>query len=229
MRRSMFVLLAVPLLLGACSEFAGPAQPEDDRFTASGAATWVALDKPCPADAPAYSLPAALRNSPPARSHQDWNGRMAEIAREVPGGWGGLFYASSPESAANRTPGALTMYLVDPTKREEAIAALRPLLASATTNTSGGQIFPDIANAQVRQGRWDLVQLYDWYLYLIQHVSRAGSVQYHYSEIAVSRNRIEFGVLDESARQRLTERLKELDVPCFLVAVEIRPQARLAR
>lgn len=224
MRRLAFVLLGVPLL-GACSEFAGPTQPEDDLFSASGAATWVALDKPCLADAPAHSLPAALRISPPARSHKDWNERMAEVAREVPGGWGGLFYASSPESAANRTSGALTMYLVDPAKRDEAIAALRPRLASATANATGGQIFPDLANAQVRQGRWDFVQLYDWYLYLIQHASRVGGVQYHYSEIAVSRNRIEFGVLDEAARQRLTARLNELDVPCFLVAVEIRPPA----
>jgi hypothetical protein len=221
MRRFVFVPFAA-LLIGACGAGEMPTQPVD-MF--SEAAVWAVLDKACPVDAPAYSLPAELRITPPARGHMDWSALMAGIAREVPGGWGGLFYATTAESAAGRTQGPLTMYLVEPAKREEAIAALAPLLGSAGLE----RIVPELPTVQVRQGRWDYGQLYDWYHYLVQNVSRQGDIRYHSSGIAEARNRIEFGVVDEAARERLTTALNRLDIPCYLVAIEISPQPSTRR
>jgi hypothetical protein len=216
------LMLLVPALLVACGNLAAPTQPAADLLAASDTATWVVPDGSCPADPPAHSLPADLRIAPPQRAGPgDPNTITAEIAREVPGGWGGLFYATTPGSVSDRTRGPLTMYLVDPAQREEAITALGPLL----TNTGWVRVVPELPNVQVRQGRWDFVQLYDWYAYLVQNVSRGSGVQYNASEIAESRNRIEFGVTDEPARQRLTAALNRLDVPCYLVAVAIRPPA----
>jgi hypothetical protein len=221
-RGIVVLMLLVPASLGGCANPAAPSQPAVDLLALSDTAAWVVPDGSCPADPPARSLPAELRIEWPQRAGPgDPNAIMAEIAREVPGGWGGLFYATTPASVSDRTRGPLTMYLVDPERREAAITALGPLLTSA----GWGRVVPELPSAQIRQGRWDFAQLHDWYAYLVQNVSRGSDVQYDSSEIAESRNRIEFGVTGEPARQRLTAALNRLDVPCYLVAVAIRPPA----
>src|SRR2546427_101864 len=72
------------------------------------------VDKRCPADAPAVSVPAAARDSLPkgvfwSAMKEQW----AEVAREVPGGFGGVLNEGGP-----------VIYLVDTTRRADAIAAL---------------------------------------------------------------------------------------------------------
>jgi hypothetical protein len=49
----------------------------------------------------------------------------------------------------------------------------------------------------------------------------------HMTDIDERENRIFYGVLNEATRQRLSELLAARDIPCFLVAVEIREPAVL--
>lgn len=127
-RQKVWVLVAALGL--ACSEAAGPG---DCDPTAPG---------PSIAQARLDSVPP--RPTEPRTVDDEW----AAIARQVPGGWGGLFLE-------NQIP---TIYLVDPSKREEAIEVLIAL------GIGGGELF-DLREARVRQGRWDFAQLYDWRWY----------------------------------------------------------------
>jgi hypothetical protein len=97
---------------------------------------------------------------------------------------------------------------VDPARREEAIEALRSEGIPASTSTV------------VKQGRWDFAQLYDWYRFLAAGALALEGVTF--TDIQESRNRLEIGAVDEEARGRLEQMLSALDLPCFLVATEIR-------
>jgi hypothetical protein len=115
----------------------------------------------------------------------------------VPGGWGGFFLEN----------GVPTIYLVVPARKDAAVAVLR---------TEG---LPVTSSTRVKQGRWDFAQLYDWYRYLLPHIRVEGLST---GDIQESRNRLEFGVIDEAARARLERTLAGLGVPCFLIAIGIR-------
>lgn len=163
---------------------------------------WAALGKACADDAPAPSLSAEAREALAPRSQEgDVNARWAALASRVPGGWGGFFLED----------GVPTIYLTNPALKESAIAVLA---------TEG---FPLSSSAHVKLGRWDFAQLYDWYRYLAPHTSAVDGLSF--SDIQEARNRIEYGVVDEAARVRLEQTLAALDLPCFLVAIEIRPRA----
>lgn len=206
-QRSLTSLLALGCVMVACVE---PTPPATEQIEPA----WANLGKSCPADAPAYSLPRAARDSLPTdgRDSRTLDEVWAEIAREVPGGWGGLFYEE----------GSLTIYLVERSKREQAIAALAPLLRESGWE----EVADELATAEVKVGRWDFAQLHDWYRYLNQHVWRVEGVTT--SDIDEQHNRLEYGVRDEEAQKRLSERLAELDPPCFLVAVGIRVPVALS-
>ncbi|MQA90186.1 MAG: hypothetical protein GEU90_08120 [Gemmatimonas sp.] len=75
----------------------------------------------------------------------------------------------------------------------------------------------------VKQGRWDFAQLYDWYRYLNQHLWPVEGLSF--SDIQEARNRLEYGAIDEPTRVEVENILADLDVPCFLVAIEIREYA----
>jgi hypothetical protein len=187
--------LLVSCLAAACAASTGPSE-DGER---------------CPVDAPAFSLPEALRGSLQEDRAATIDSELAAVAREVPGGWGGMFYRE----------GRLTLYLVDPSKREEAIAALEQRLPG----TGYGHVVPELRNARILQGRWDFAQMYDWYRYLNQHVwSESGITS---GDIDEAKNRIEFGARDEAARARLNARLDSLDLPCGLVVVVIRAPAAI--
>lgn len=209
-RNVIFPLLLL-VFLAACD----PVAPSDADAWLTGFNfdddSWAALDTPCPTDAPAHSLPEAEREAlpPVPEEPRTLDVIFAELAAQVPGGFGGFYYVEQ----------RLTLYLVDPAAREQAIASLRELAPEAGFE----HIVPELSDAAVWHGRWDFAQLYDWYRYLAPHVWAIEGV--HMSDIAENRNRIEYGVLDDSARQRLTRVLIELDIPCFLVAIEIRDQA----
>ncbi|HJU69561.1 MAG TPA: hypothetical protein VJ650_15075 [Gemmatimonadaceae bacterium] len=159
---------------------------------------WASLGKACGDDAPAPSLSADKGEALPLG--WDVNAQWAAIARRVPGGWGGVFLEN----------GIPTIYLVDPAQREAAIAALA---AEGFALTS----------PRVKKGRWDFAQLYDWFRYLARHTVAIEGVSY--IDIQEARNWIEYGVVDEPTRAHLEEILAPLDVPCFLVAIGIRPHA----
>jgi hypothetical protein len=60
--------------------------------------------------------------------------------------------------------------------------------------------------------------LYDWYGLLLDVVAREGIVT---TGIDVKHNRILFGVEDAAGRQRLERHLARLNLPCFLVGIDV--------
>ncbi len=204
------VLALIPV---ACSDPAAPGDPtEPDEWLG---ATWADLGRACPADAPAFSLSEAARDSVPILDHElgTMDALWAGFAREVPGGWGGLFYKD----------GRLTMYLVDPDQQDEATASLARLFEGSTW----AGYAPQLASARILEGRWDFAQLFDWYRYINQYIWEVDGVTF--SDIQEAANRIEYGAEDEDALRRATEALAALDLPCFLVALQIRGMPEAAR
>jgi hypothetical protein len=165
------------------------------------------IGKECTPESPATVLEGPRLDSLPLdfRSRKGLSDELwVRLAREVPGGVGGIF--------ADRD--AMHLWLVDPSRRSEAIAALEasPLYRG-----------PSLRDAVVLKARWDFAQLADWYAYV---TSRAlPGVRSSSSDIQEARNRLEFGVVDEAARAELESRLKNLGLPCNLIAIEIRPPA----
>lgn len=187
------------LVLSACHHATGSREP----------ARWARLGRRCARNAPASSLPAARRDSlppTPAGSRIDDDDRWVRLARTVPGGFGGYFVRSSD--------GRETIYLKEPEKRGEALVALN---ARPVTGVTIG------ADVVVVRGRWDYVQLYEWYRYLVPRLSGTRLVS---TDLDEGENRILLGVEDEPSRRRLERRLAALDVPCFLVAIEVGPPPR---
>ena len=146
----------------------------------------------------ARSLDLSLR-LPPVTGVQTVDDQWAAIARQVPGGWGGVFLVN----------GQLTIYLVHPEARDEAVAALYGF--------GIGQPRFDVRTATVLQGRWDFAQMYDWYRYINV---RAWTVDgLHFTDIDEGQNRLHYGV-DSSAMGRFEGLLQGLNLPCDLVIVE---------
>jgi hypothetical protein len=141
----------------------------------------------------ARSLDPSLR-LPPVTGTLTIDDQWAAIARQVPGGWGGIFLIN----------GRGTMYLVHPEQLKDAIAALTALGF-------------DVRISNVVRARWDFAQLYDWYRYInVQAWQVAG---FHDSGIDEMQNRLFYGV-DSSAVSRFKDLLQSLDLPCDLVTVE---------
>ena len=193
--------LALLTCATACSD---PTAPDALLPVPSGAsdAAWADIGKSCTPSARASIVPANRRDSLPAYTHgptrspdDDW----ADLARSTPGGWGGVFLES----------GVPVIFLVDTTERTAAIAAM---------NTYGFGATLDLSRTKVRAGRWDFAQLADWYRYFDLHVWFVPGMRS--GDIDEVKNRIEFGVADLAARQALEARLRPMDLPCYLVAIE---------
>ena len=123
------------------------------------------------------------------------------MARQVPGGWGGVFLVS------NNT---LMIYLVEPTKETEAKTAL----------FSFGVGLPrDIRTAQVKKGRWDFAQLFDWYRYIQPHINFSNGVSF--TDIDEARNRLLYGMVNADAKASLEASMQSLNLPCELVIIEV--------
>jgi hypothetical protein len=158
------------------------------------------LDENCRPDAPAVSVPAAARESLPNGVHfssteENW----ARVAREIPGGFGGVI----------RQDGGLLVYLVDTTQRTEAAAAL---IARRVVSSSDAP--------RIRAARWSFDQLYDWNRYIILRYSLPNRDVIGWG-IDEHKNRLAFDVVDESSRKRVVGALADLHLPCFLVEVEV--------
>jgi hypothetical protein len=121
---------------------------------------------------------------------------FADIARKVPGGWGGYFFED----------GIYTTYLVDPSKREEATAALLEF---------GIYIRP----GRVKQGLWNFAQLYDWKLYI--YAQSSGAPKFISTNIDQALNRVVFGVPNAETGDSLATFFSSLALPCDLLVIEL--------
>lgn len=164
---------------------------------------WVDLRRPCSPDAPAVSVPAAARDSLPRYAHRShtMDDDLADLAREVPGGYGSFVLQGTIP----------VLSLVDTTQLAAVAAAL--LARGVFTERQARK-------ARVRRARWDFAQLHEWFRYFVLHgiEEDSGLVS---SDIDEGENRITYGVLDETARKRLERRLARLNLPCFLVTIEV--------
>jgi hypothetical protein len=120
----------------------------------------------------------------------------ADLAKTVPGGFAGAYYDSA------RTP---VLLLTQPARAAAAKQAL-----------SGHLNFP-LAQATVREARWDFAQLVDWFNYLFPRLG-VGPVTADKDE---SLNRIRFSVTSVELRDRVVHALAGLPLPCDLVIVDL--------
>jgi len=166
---------------------------------------WARLARACSQSSLASSLPKAAVDSLPADVGSiGQDARWAKVASEIPGGWGGGLFLDS---------GFPTIYLTDPQRKGEALAALNRL------GLDGHAWGTDV---RVRKGRWDFRQLYDWYRYINYHM---GNVALSGTDIDEAHNRLQYWVTTDAAKRTLEARLSALSVPCFLVVIDIRPLA----
>ena len=187
------VLLLIGVVAG-CDSL--PTTPE------SVAWTWEHpfLGAPCDLSAPGPSLEPYRGDSIPVRQgHETVDDRWAAIARQAPGGWGGVFYVD----------GRLTIYLVRPEEAEDAIPVLNSLGARVGLQ-------PDVL-----RGRWDFAQMYDWNRY-IAHRGLWMVDGVYGSSIDEKMNRLHYRVTPESLPS-LAQFLTDLRVPCGLVIADVAP------
>jgi hypothetical protein len=194
------IALSVFLLNGACHR-----SPIEEVVPPR----WATVGHRCSKNAPASELSALRRDSLPrdADSLLDEDARWARIARSVPGGWGGGLFLDQ---------GVPTMYLTDTSRRAEAVAALNRL------GVDGRTIGPDV---HIRQGRWTIAQLYDWYRYLNAHIRLESLTG---SDVDQGANRLVYAVTTKTAVKVFEAQLIALGIPCFLVAIEVHPRARVS-
>lgn len=152
-----------------------------------------------PASSPPDSVVAGFRARVRVLSPDDlW----ADLADSLPGGFAGVFYEAGLQPV---------LMLTQPELADAAKRALAPRIPG----------FP-VASATVRQARWNFAQLVYWHFYLNQRwVGGFSDVVTTDNDEAL--NRIHFGVLDQSARERVIHWLGMLNLPCDLVLITLRP------
>jgi hypothetical protein len=190
-----------------------PAEPARAPVIAPSDTSWARLSHSCPADAPVRL--AAPRAPPPPGRVLTRDDHAAELARRVPGGYGGLYVEYDPplqpDGAIRFETRRVVVFLVDTTQSEAALRAL-----SSTAHPE--QLPLNVAHARTRPARWSFAELYDWYGLLHNIVWREGIVT---SGIDEKQNRVVYGVENAAGRERLERQLARLDLPCFLVGVRV--------
>lgn len=190
------LLLSAPVL-AACS--GGGTEPEGQGFRTPIAATPTSGLFPlpvCDADA-SPDLDPTRRDSVPPETWSTSDTEWAEVARVVPGGWGGAFLVNQ----------RLTMYLVEPDSAEAAAEALNELGVGRELNL-------DFRTADVWKGDWDFAQLYDWRRY-VRYLQVRGIVSSDADEL---RNRITYHILEGDYATAMS-RLEGASLPCGLIEV----------
>jgi hypothetical protein len=162
--------------------------------------SWAAIGKSCTPSSPASSIARVRLDSGPALTHgpirsvdDDWS----DLARDTPGGFAGLILE-------NNLP---VVFLTDTARKADALVAL------STKHLYGG----NLSNARVRAARWNFMQLAEWFRYF--QVSLLAPIVS--ADIDEAKNRITFGVQGASARKVVEQQLARLDVPCYLVGLEV--------
>lgn len=196
-RPGLKTLLATLVLAAACSD---PTQPPVEPIEI--AARELLRFPDC--EGPATSVDAAFDVTLPLETYLRNHELFAALAREVPGGFAGVFQDKSQP----------VLLLADPSRQTEAKAALAPYL----TNLYG----LDMATVEVRTARWNFAQLVNWHTYLFRHTPVAATQGLTYNDTDVTLNRILLGVKDADARQRLIGALSGVALPCDLILLEIR-------
>ena len=162
-----------------------------------------ALPVGCDPNSPGPSISGAMRNRlPPFPPPEEWtiNEIWADIARQVPGGWGGFFIGDDQP----------IHYLVHPERQDDALAALRELGVTSPFTTR---------EPAVLQARWDFAQLYDWRTYIFVAVGWPdGLVSVDIDEF---RNRLSYGVEDVEAAESLAAAFEAANLPCALTIIEV--------
>ena len=210
---SSVCLVSAVASLHACHSPAArpPAEPARAPVIAPSDTSWARLSHSCPADAPVRFAPP--RAPPPPGRVRTRDDHAAELARHVPGGYGGLYVEYDPplqpDGAIRFETRRVVISLVDTTQSEAALRAL-----SSTAHPAQPPL--NVAHARTRPARWSFAELYDWYGLLHSMVWREGTVT---SGINEKENRIVYGVENAAGRERLERRLARLDLPCFLIGV----------
>jgi hypothetical protein len=199
------VLSACFALAAACGGSAtDPGSLVSPTVVPAGASdpAWAAIGKSCSPSSPAYSVARVRLDSAPTTTHgpgrtvdDDWS----DIARDTPGGFAGLILE-------NNLP---VVFLTDTTKKADALAAL----TAKHVYTSG------LTGATVRAARWNFQQLAEWFRYFQISVEFMPGMSF--ADIDEAKNRITYGVVDTAARKAIEQRLSTMDVPCYLVGLEI--------
>ena len=189
-----FCLLKLPVVVLAVTACAASTEPRQPQLRPS-------LTRVADCVGPARSLDPALAAALPPRSGlMRPDDQWADLALRVPGGFAGVMYVDSKP----------VLMLTDPAQAAAAKRALAPEFVSF-----------DINGAEVRTVRWDFAQLVDWFNYLGARTPVYQTKGITSSDKQESLNRIRYGVIDESARERLLQVLASLDLPCDLIVVEI--------
>jgi hypothetical protein len=170
---------------------------------------WANVGKDCAQDAPVTEVPQSARDSlgdpfgNPGKHNDPWEKR-ADIARKIPGGWGGV--------TRKENGFGTRLLLVDTTQRARALEALE---------AAGSPFSPD---TPVKQGRWTYAQIYDWFRYIHTHLRYVAVTGWSLDE---ANNRILYHVEDEAAAREFDRQLAGMNVPCFLVVRQVSGPVRL--
>jgi hypothetical protein len=159
---------------------------------------------------------ARVRGSRPQPIRDDyWH---AELAREMPGRFAGLYLGSPTPPYIGSIQGErrLVVLLADTTDVTRALAALQARF--------GPRVIIDglrFADAVVRKARWDFAQLLEWQHFLVPVVREVMGGRRFAGGVSAVRNRVVFEVPDATAMRIVEARLAALDLPCDLLRLEV--------
>jgi len=172
-----------------------------------GELTWAnGTGHSCDPSAPAVDPPASIAESlpviPPLSQGGSPDGDWAAIAVHVPGGWAGAYLMS----------GKLALMFVDASQVSAGLDSL-----AVYGSYAGISIPANRDSLVILRVRWNWIQLYQWYGYVLLHpLSNLTG-----TDIQETNNRIELYAADAPSRTAILEQLADLHVPCWLVAVGI--------
>ena len=176
----------------------------------------------CDSSAP-LALTAERRDSlRPVDEGMRPDAQWARLARTAPGGFAGVYFEPvvRDQQGQSTRRQRVVIRLARPNERNAALRALLPSLPA----TFGG-LAVDSADVLIVPAKWDFEQLGEWRRYLDDRVGSPGVTSVGTDEVT---NQIRYRVVDAAARTTLQRRLRELRVPCGLVAIEIVGVARVA-
>ena len=176
---------------------------------------WARVGGSCRATSPTR-LPPVVPDTSSDVGASAWAEYNAALAAYVPGGFGGLFFEYDPPFPAMTRPNPearrVTLLLVDTTKAAAAFTELAPEIAERSPYWDG-------ATRRVARARWTVPELRAWYWYLSREpgVRQAAPMML----LDAKQNNLRFGVWNQDQRRELEAQLERLDVPCFLVMIEV--------